>query len=272
MENKKYFVEDGNLDNYNNFYIEESKDNKLIYEVLRVIDGVPLFLEGHMERFENSFSLEGILFPYKYEKIKEYMQSLIKANKIHNGNIKIIYECKYETIKIFQIPHSYPTDEMYKKGVKTITYIGERKNPNAKVIDASFRDKVNDEIKKNNAHEAILVGYDNRVSEGSRSNLFFIKGNILYTTPVKAVLPGITRKEIIELAKDNNIKVNEINILKDEIKDYDSAFICGTSPKILPIKQVDDIEMDVENCLLRSLISKFNHKIDNYIQIHKRNK
>ena len=118
---KGYFVEDGNLDREENFNIDESSDNKLIYEVIRIIDTVPLFLEAHIERFSNSFLLEGINFPYKNEKIEEYIMTLVEANKIENGNIKIIFECKYDTIKIFQIPHSYPSKEMYKDGVKTIS-------------------------------------------------------------------------------------------------------------------------------------------------------
>lgn len=268
MNKNRYFVEDGNIDDFSDLIIEESKDNKIIYEVIKIIDGIPLFLEGHIERFKNSFELEGITFSYEYEKIKEYIESLVDANKIKIGNIKIVFECKYETIKIYQIEHFYPTDDMYKNGVKTITYKGERKNPNAKVIDSTFREKVNEEIKKNKAYEAILVSENNNISEGSKSNIFFVKGNMLYTTPVKDVLPGITRKEIIELAQENNIKVNEVRISKDELKNFDAAFICGTSPNILPICEIDGDKKDVANFLIREMILKFNNKINNYILLN----
>ena len=51
-------------------------------------------------------------------------------------------------MKVFSIKHSYPSREMYEKGVKTIFYHGERANPNAKVVDNDFRAKVTEEIKK----------------------------------------------------------------------------------------------------------------------------
>lgn len=271
-KSKEFYVEDGNLDIYENFKVDESSDNKLIYEVIRVIDGVPLFLEGHLDRFENSFKIEGINFPYKDEKIEEYINTLIDANKIKDGNIKIIYECKYETIKVYQIPHSYPTKAMYKEGVKTILYVGERRNPNSKVVDNNFRGKVNEEIKANNAYEAILVGFDNKVSEGSKSNIFFVKNNELYTSEIKDVLPGITRKEIIEVANENNINVNETTIFKDDVDSFEAAFICGTSPKILPIKTIDNMEKNVNNELLNRLITIFNDKINQYIMTKNKKK
>lgn len=261
----KFYVEDGHLDTAEAFKIDESENNKLIYEVIRIVDGVPLFLEGHIERFANSFKIEELAFPYKFDKLKEYIDTLVKANNIVEGNIKIIFESANDTLKLFAIKHSYPTKDMYKDGVKTILYTGERKNPNAKVVDNNFREKVTNEIEAKNAFEAILLNFNGKVSEGSKSNIFFIKNNELYTSQVKDVLPGITRKEIIELAHESGMKVNEVEIDKEEIKGFDSAFICGTSPKILPIKLIDEIHMDVENELLVELMGKFDDKIKGYI-------
>lgn len=261
----KFYVEDGHLDTAEGFKIDESANNKLIYEVIRIVDEVPLFLEGHMERFENSFKIEEIGFPYKFDKLKEYINSLVKANNIAEGNIKIIFESANDTLKLFFIKHSYPTKEMYKDGVNTILYTGERKNPNAKVVDNNFREKVTKEIEEKEAFEAILLNFNGKVSEGSKSNIFFIKNNELFTSQVKDVLPGITRKEIIELAQENEIKVNEVEIDKEEISGFESAFICGTSPKILPIKLIDHIKMSVKNELLLELMGKFDDKIKEYI-------
>ncbi len=48
-----------------------------------------------------------------------------------------------EKFLAYFIPHSYPSKQQYEEGVKTITYHGERSNPNAKVINNAFREKVN---------------------------------------------------------------------------------------------------------------------------------
>lgn len=235
--------------------------DKVVYEVLRVIDGKPLFLEDHLERMKNSFDLINEEFLLKNDEIKEKIKNLInKENKLC-GNIKITYSITEKKLDIFFIKHSYPTDEMYDNGVKVILYFGERENPNAKVINNSFRGAVNKEIKKNDAHEAILVDRNGYITEGSRSNIFLIKGSNVYTSKVEAVLPGVTRTEIIKVAKENSINIIEENIRYTDLEKFDVLFISGTSPNILPIRRVNGLEFDVENDLLRKLMRLFDELI-----------
>lgn len=257
----EYYLEDGHLDSVKNYTDDEVERQRIIYEVIRVIEGVPLFFKEHILRLESSFKLLDKTFSYKYDKIKEYVMSLIDANKIHNGNIKITFDIKIDTMRIFSIKHSYPTDDMYNDGVKTILYHGERHNPNAKVVDAEFRANVTNEIKKRNAFEAILVNNDGYITEGSKSNIFMISENTLYTSPVEDVLPGITRGKIIEVAKSLGIDFKEEKIDYKILKDMNAMFISGTSPNILPISSVEDINLDVNNKVMRSLMKAFDDEI-----------
>jgi branched-chain amino acid aminotransferase len=157
---------------------------------------------------------------------------------------------------------------MYENGVKTILYFGERDNPNAKIVNENFREKVNREIKENNAYEAILVDSNGYITEGSRSNIFMIKGNKLLTSPVKAVLPGITRGEVIALAERLKIEVEEIEYKYLDINKLDGMFISGTSPKVLPIKQVNDISLNVNNAIIKRLMQEYDDEINEYIKFH----
>lgn len=254
----RFFIEDGNLDSTKNFSDEKNSNDKIIYEVMRVIDGKPLFLDAHIKRMEKSFELMGKRFSYEYNKIDEYVEKVICSNDKKDGNIKITFNIDKDEMKVFYIKHSYPSNEMYKDGVKTILYHGERKNPNAKVIDVEFRGKVTEEIKKTGAFEAILVDANGNITEGSKSNIFLIKENKLLTSKVEAVLPGVTRGEIIQIAKRAGIEFEERDIKYTEIKDMDSMFISGTSPGILPISKVDDMTMDVNNEIMRKLMGLYN--------------
>ena len=241
-------------------------EDKIIYEVLRVIDGTPIFLEAHLERMENSFKLTNEEFPLSYEEIRTKIQSVIKEEKKNNGNIKITYGINEKNLKVFFIEHLYPNDEMYKNGVDTILYFGERENPNAKIVNDGFREKVNKEIKDNNAYEAILVDSNGKVTEGSKSNIFMVKDDVLITSPTKAVLPGVTRGEIIELAKKLKIQIQETEYRYEDIDKLDGMFISGTSPKVLPIKTVNSIKLDPANEIIRSLMEEYNREIMNYIE------
>lgn len=255
----EYYIDNGKLRKLEEW--REEGEGKLIYEVIRIINGKPLFYKEHYDRMINSFKLNNYKNDITYDEVLNDINNLVKSNNKTLGNIKIIFNTKSNEFKIFFIKHSYPTDEMYKEGVKTILYFGERENPNAKVINNSFRGAVNKEIKKNDAHEAILVDRNGYITEGSRSNIFLIKGSNVYTSKVEAVLPGVTRTEIIKVAKENSINIIEENIRYTDLEKFDVLFISGTSPNILPIKRVNGLEFDVENDLLRKLMRLFDELI-----------
>lgn len=241
-------------------------EDKIIYEVLRVVEGKPLFLENHLKRMKNSFELINEEFKFSYEEIRKKIQELIKSEKKLEGNIKITYGICERVLKVFFIEHSYPSAEMYRNGVDTILYFAERENPNAKIINTNFREKVNQEIKDKNVYEAILVDSKGNITEGSRSNIFMVRDNSFITSPVKAVLPGVTRGEVINIAKKLGIEVKETEYSYLDIKELDGMFISGTSPKILPIKAVDDIVLNADNRIIRELIREYDKEIDLYIK------
>ena len=243
-------------------------EDKIIYEVLRVISGKPIFLESHLSRMKNSFELIGEKFELKYEEISMKINNLIKAENKSEGNIKITYGIHEKTLRIFFIEHSYPSEVMYENGVKTILYFGERENPNAKIVNESFRENVNSEIKEKNAYEAILVDKSGYITEGSKSNIFMVKGSELITSPVKAVLPGVTRGEIIKIAKKIGINVKEMEYRYSDIDKLDGMFISGTSPKIVPIREVNSINLNPNNGIIRELITEYDNEIKKYIENH----
>lgn len=236
-------------------------EEKIIYEVLRVINGKPIFLENHFKRMENSFKLIGEKVGMTYEEIMNKVYEVIKNENKLEGNIKITYEVYGKRLKVFFIEHSYPSSEMYEDGIKTILYFGERENPNAKIVNEDFRKLINKEIKDNNAYEAILVDSNGYITEGSRSNIFMVKGNKLLTSPVKAVLPGVTRGEVIALAEKLNIEVEEVEYKYLDINKLDGMFISGTSPKVLPIKSVNDINLDPNNSIIRRLMVEYDNEV-----------
>lgn len=243
-------------------------EEKIIYEVLRVIDGKPIFLENHFKRMENSFKLIGQEAILIYEEVSKKIYDVIKNENKLEGNIKITYEVYSKKLKIFFIEHSYPSNEMYENGVKTILYFGERENPNAKIVNENLREKINKEIKDNSAYEAILVDSNGYITEGSRSNIFMVNGNKLLTSPVKSVLPGITRGEIINLAKKIKMEVEEVEYKYLDVNKLDGAFISGTSPKVLPIKSINDTILDSDNGIIRRLMLEYDNEVSNYIKTH----
>ncbi|MCY6483640.1 aminotransferase class IV [Clostridium aestuarii] len=242
---------------------------KSLYEVLRIMEGVPLFLEDHLERLNYSAKVTNLELWMDKEEIKDKIIELCKVNNIVTGNIKIIFNFNgnQKNFLTYFIRHCYPTEEMYNKGVSTALYHAERENPNAKVINMNLREATNKVIKEKGVYEVILVDNNERITEGSKSNIFMIKNKCVYTSPVDEVLPGITRKYIIRVCERLGLKVIEHQINYKEINDLDALFISGTSPKVLPIVNVDNVKFSSQNEVLLKIMKGFDEVIESYIKI-----
>lgn len=248
--------------------------NSIVYEVIRIIDGKPLFFEEHMKRMRDSAQLLKGRLEKSDDEIKREIYKLIELNKESNINVKLVcgnIHGSNEFISYF-IKSTYPKKEVYDKGIHTITYKEERDNPNAKVINNSMRQAVGEELKKENAFEALLVNENNCVTEGSRSNIFFVKENCVYTAANKKVLMGITREKIMEICKKLNITIKEEELCKNDLNNIEGAFMTGTSVNVLPISSIDFIKLNsVDNELIKIIGRSYKKMMMNYIKVEKNN-
>ena len=91
-----------------------------------------------------------------------------------------------------------------------------------------------------NAYETVFYR-DNFITEGSHTNFFAVRNDIIYTAPLSNfILEGVTREVIIELCFLNNLKVVEDYIKVDELKTFDEFFITGTTTEVTPVIQLND--------------------------------
>lgn len=261
---RKYYFCNEEIKDSNSFSDEFLLSGKSLYEVFRVESGVPIFLENHMDRLVNSTKIMKLALPYSIEKIKNQIYKLIKINKCEYGNIKIVFNFYQDIINFYAyfLKHNYPDKLQYENGVDTIFFHGERDMPNAKVMNVSFRKSVDEKINEANVYEAILVDRNGNITEGSKSNIFIVKGKEVYTAPLKAVLPGITREMIISIIEDKGYKLMEKDVNFKDIENMDGLFISGTSPKVLPVRRVGNLEfLSVKNAVIQDIAEGYNDKI-----------
>jgi branched-chain amino acid aminotransferase len=257
----KYFIFNGELKSIKQFAPGENEGG--IYEVLRVVEGVPLFLEDHLDRFYHSAQLASKNIGYSESQIKGFLVDLINKNKVQTGNILI--SCKVNLEAVF-IPHVYPTEKMVAEGITCGILKAERDNPNAKVLQTSLRKKADQIIAEKGFYEVLLVDHLGKITEGSRSNLFFVAENEIVTSPANRVLIGITRKKTQQMAAELNIPVIEREISFSGLQAFDAAFITGTSPKILPILRIDAFKFDPQNKIVGQLIKRYDEMIEGYVK------
>lgn len=224
------------------------QDNAKIYEVIRVVDRKPMFLKEHYDRMSKSIKLSNLIFPIEFSNFNNLIQLLIKENDFVNCNIRVSFYIKDEPIILmYYIKSSYPSSDLYDAGINVVTVKKQRKNPNVKFYEANFRDSIDNILSEKGAFEAILLNSDDTISEGSKSNVFFVKNNKLITSLDSSVLLGVTRDKVIAVCENNGIEVEKRSIYTKELKDFDGAFITGTSINVLPIKGIDDIIYNSSN-------------------------
>ena len=244
--------------------------SRTIYEVIKVVSGIPLFLEKHMERLEASARLINYSVTNIMNSIRESITELIKANNSPEKNIKIIVYNMGNPVPDFMayfIRSSYPTPEQYETGVHGILLREERSNPNAKVVNSGYKERVAAALAEAKAYEALLVNREGEITEGSRSNIFFVRNGKVLTAPKGNVLIGITRAYVFELCRNLGIEIIEEPISVSMLGEMDGAFMTGTSPKILPISTIDDMSFSSpKNPVIKALIRSYNDIVGKYIK------
>jgi len=89
------------------------------------------------------------------------------------------------------------------------------------------------------------VAYSEVVKIFTGANIFFISDNEIHTPIPDCFLDGITRRTVIEIAKDHGFKIVERSMFIDDLKDFDQCFITGTAAEVTPVCAIDDQEFFV---------------------------
>jgi branched-chain amino acid aminotransferase len=250
--NGKYFINNGELRPAGLFDNSMVYEGESYYEVIRVIGGLPLFFTDHIDRLHTSISLAGKPQIADLSALRKNILDLLRTEGQNEVNLKIVFN--YNAVRnnylIYLIEPSYPTKDQYQHGVKGILFNAERKDPEVKIIDNQLRAAIKHKLALEKAYEALLVNRGGCITEGSRSNIFFITGNRLVTAPDNNVLGGITRKHIIDICLEHGIPLDYKCVNINEISDYESVVMTGTSPVVLPFCCIDDILFNVNHPLI----------------------
>ncbi|MDX5421838.1 MAG: aminotransferase class IV [Hymenobacteraceae bacterium] len=218
-----------------------------VFEYCKVHQDHPFFLEDYLDRFYNSAALMELTIPYSRESLKLVIEELTQKNNLPVSGIKMIltggysatgYEPEEPNLIITQQPLSMPTQEQLDRGFKIISHEYMREVPHAKTINYSIGIRLIKKIKEKGADD-VLYQQQGVVSEFPRCNFFIVKQDNTIVTPAKNVLPGITRKNVLNLAA-RKFKVEEGTVTLEDIARAKEAFLTSTTKRIVPIVQLDE--------------------------------
>jgi D-alanine transaminase len=224
-----------------------------VYEVLRVYAGRPWLEEEHWQRLRHSLAairIEGV----DLERLRRRMHQTIAAGPFGEAMVYLQITRgaaprrhafpKYATPLELLYVQDYddgPTAQARQTGVAVITRPDIRwGHCDIKSTNLLPNVLVNQEAAEAGAAEAILYLPDGTLSEASHSSFFTVKGGALQTTPLRAnILPGITRKFLIDMAQKAAVPVRETTLRREELFNVDELFLAGTTSEVLPVVTVD---------------------------------
>jgi len=267
-----YWVFNGVLEAIPDIMRGQSVENPVVYEVIRIKNGVPVFLNAHFNRLEKSMKLmlKGKDMPKWLNSMNQHFHKLVKAEEIINQNIKImVWNIGLPTCSwcMFPIKSTYPSKDVYAQGVDTEILKSERENPTAKIFHDMLIETVTAMRKETGVFEVLLADRNDCLTEGSRSNLFLVKGGQVYTAPEGDILHGITREKLKSVLQAEGISCISIPLHLDELDTYDGAFLTGTSIHVLPVHAIGThVFKSSENQLIKRIMNAFEASIEKDVE------
>jgi len=216
-------------------------EEPMFYEVVRLVDGQPLFWDDHCQRLLKSV---GDRFAVDTDRLLRDSWQLIESlgEQARQANLRLVL--KASDFVIHLSPTYYPTPEQFAAGVPVTLLHQERKTPNIKTIDPDYKAAVAAGFAAGGPFgapfELLLVNRQGRITEGSRSNVFFVRGDTVISAPDELILLGITRRHVISAIRTAGARL-EIDLLSVEDIESgaaDAAFLTGSPIDILPISAI----------------------------------
>lgn len=215
-------------------------------------------LREHLRRMANSCKIYRMPLAYTVDELVEAIRELVRRNGLDACYVRPMVLRGYGAAGM--VPFDSPVEvylpcwpwgaylgaDALEQGVDACVASWHRVAPNtipamAKIAGNYLGGQlIKMEALTNGYQEAIALGPDGMISEGSGQNVFLVERGVLHTPPVDGtMLPGITRDTVLALAEDLGIPVSVQPLARESLYTCDEAFVCGTASEITPVRSVD---------------------------------
>ena len=239
-----------------------------IFEGERVYDGSIFKLEEHTSRLFHSAKRMGFEIPYTEDEINNASKKIIATQKVENGYVRPVAWRGSEMMAISAQQTkihvaiatwewgSYFDPKLKLKGIKLNISSWRRPNPNSIPWDTKAAGLYmictlsKHEAEAKGFTDSLMLDHEGNIAEATGANVFFKdKSGEIHTPIPDSFLDGITRREVIKIAKSKGLKVLERKIKPEEMKDFEGCFLTGTAAEVTPVSQIDKYNFKVCNTI-----------------------
>jgi len=236
-----------------------------VFEGERVYEGEIFKLTEHSERLVYSAKRLGFKIPYSISEIDNFCKELVKIQNIKDGYVRpfawrgsemMAVSAQKNTIH-FAIAAwvwgSYFDPKIKLHGIKLDISKWKKPAPDSIPWDAKAAGNYmintlsKHEAEKNGFNDSMMLDYQGNIAEATGANVFFINQDQteIFTPIADSFLNGITRRTVIEIAKNFKIKVIEKKIQPEDLKSYSGCFLTGSAAEVTPVSQIGDYSFKV---------------------------
>lgn len=228
-----------------------------VFEGIRAYNNSVFRLQDHVNRLYESAQAICLEIPMGKEEMKQVILETCRQNDIRDGYIRVVVsrgvgdlgldpqKCPVPMVVVIAATISLYPEELYRNGMAVITVPTRRNGPegvNPRIKSLNYLNNIMAKMEANLAGvgEAILLNQEGYVAECSGDNIFIVKDGILKTpAPHVGILEGITRNEVIKLAKRQGILVEETVFTRFELFTADEVFLTGSGAELIAVVKVD---------------------------------
>ena len=228
-----------------------------IFEGIRIYHGRVFRLKEHIDRL--FYSAKAILLdiPMSHADLMKATVETCRQNNLREGYIRLLVtrgkgtlglnpnRCKNPSIIIIADTIQLYPPEYYDKGLEIITVPTTRNLHNAvnpAIKSLNYLNNILAKIEANNSgcEEAVMLNSEGYVAECTGDNIFIVKDGHMFTPPLSSgALYGITRKVVIDMARESNMPVTEPNLTRYDLFNADECFLTGTGAELVPVVKID---------------------------------
>ncbi len=213
-----------------------------VFEVLRAYRGRPFRLSDHLARMGRSARRFGLNRRSIPPSIEEQIRELCRRNLLEDAYVRLTLTGGGNFTIVTRPLESLPRSG-YRLGARVLL-CESRRDPRGilyghKTLNYLENVLLRDRARKTGAADTVLLGLRGEVLEGCVSNVFLVRGGRLVTPSLdERILPGVTRKVVLELARERDIRVQERLVKAGELATADEVFLTNSLIEVLPITRV----------------------------------
>jgi len=229
-----------------------------VFEGERMYGGEIFKLTEHTERLFKSAEILDFAIPYTVEQIDEACKATAAKNNLDDCYVRPIawrgsemigvsaqHSKIHVAIAVWEWP-SYFDPATKAKGIRLTWAKYQRPDPKTAPVAAKAAGLYmictisKHAAEKDGYADAMMLDYRGYVAEATGANVFFVKDGVIHTPDPDCFLNRITRRTVIQIARDKGLTVIERHIQKEELADFTECFIVGTAAEVTPVSEVGE--------------------------------